>query len=74
VHELVQGAQGRSLSYIINELNPVLRGWAAYFKLTDTKARLEEFDGWLRRTLRWGHDFRIAQGPGYIAPAIDIKA
>jgi hypothetical protein len=26
-------------------LNPVLRGWAAYFKLTETTRALEEMDG-----------------------------
>ena len=32
--------------------NPVLRSWAAHFKLTETKRALEEIDGWLRRKLR----------------------
>ena len=30
----------------------MLRGWAAYFKLTATKRVLEERDGWLRHRLR----------------------
>jgi hypothetical protein len=38
--------------HAIEELNPVLRGWAAYFKLTQTKSALEELDGWIRRELR----------------------
>ena len=49
---LFKGSQGRSLSNIIQELNPILRGWAAYFKLTETKRGLEELDGWIRRRLR----------------------
>ncbi|BAL27105.1 RNA-directed DNA polymerase (plasmid) [Azoarcus sp. KH32C] len=52
VREVLKGARGRSLSRTIAELNPVLRGWAAYFKLTETKGALEEIDGWLRRKLR----------------------
>ena len=36
---------GASLSRTIETLNPVLRGWAAYFKLAETKQALEE--------LRW---------------------
>jgi RNA-directed DNA polymerase len=52
VREVLKGAGGRSLSRTISELNPVLRGWAAYFKLTDTKSALEELDGWLRHKLR----------------------
>jgi RNA-directed DNA polymerase len=49
---LFKGARGGSLSNIIQELNPILRGWAAYFKLTETKRGLEELDGWIRRKLR----------------------
>ena len=52
IREVLKGARGRSLSRTVQELNPVLRGWAAYFKLTETKKALEELDGWLRRKLR----------------------
>ena len=43
---------GCSLGKTIVALNPILRGWAAYFKLTETKRVLEDLDGWLRRKLR----------------------
>jgi RNA-directed DNA polymerase len=36
----------------IEQLNPLLRGWAAYFKLAQTKQALETLDGWIRRQLR----------------------
>jgi RNA-directed DNA polymerase len=49
---LLRSARGRSLAATIQMLNPLLRGWAAYFKLTQTKRPLEELDGWLRRKLR----------------------
>jgi RNA-directed DNA polymerase len=52
VRAMLQGARGRNLVYTIHELNLVLRGWAAYFKLTETKRVLEELDGWIRRKLR----------------------
>lgn len=52
IREVLQGAQGRSLKKVIDELNPILRGWMAYFKLTETKRALEEIDGWIRRKLR----------------------
>lgn len=52
IREVLKGARGRSLSHTIAQLNPVLRGWAAYFRLTETKRALEEIDGWLRRKLR----------------------
>ena len=48
----LKGSRGRSLPHTIEELNQVLRGWAAYFKLTQAKGDLEELDGWIRRKLR----------------------
>jgi group II intron reverse transcriptase/maturase len=52
IRAVLQGARGRSLTTVIAELNPILRGWAAYFKLTETRRALEELDGWIRRKLR----------------------
>ncbi len=52
VRQVLKGACGRNLRYTIDQLNPLLRGWAAYFKLTETKTALEELDGWVRRKLR----------------------
>jgi len=33
-------------------LNPVLRGWPAYFKLAHSKTALQFINGWVRRKLR----------------------
>jgi len=52
VREVLKGTRGRSLSTTIAELNPLLRGWMAYFRLTETKTALEELDGWIRHKLR----------------------
>jgi len=52
IREVLHGARGRSLTTVITELNPILRGWVAYFKLTETKKALEELDGWIRHKLR----------------------
>ncbi|MCX7173798.1 MAG: group II intron reverse transcriptase/maturase [Proteobacteria bacterium] len=52
IREVLKGARGRSLTTVITELNPILRGWMAYFKLTETKKALEELDGWIRHKLR----------------------
>ena len=52
VRDVLKGARGRSLTTVIAELNPILRGWMAYFKLTETKKALEELDGWIRHKLR----------------------
>lgn len=42
---------GVSLRTIVNDLNPVLRGWFHYFKHADWRA-LREVDGWVRMRLR----------------------
>ena len=52
IREVLKGARGRSLTTVITKLNPILRGWMAYFKLTETKQALEALDGWIRRKLR----------------------
>jgi RNA-directed DNA polymerase len=52
VRALLRGARGRSLGYTIEQLNPLLRGWAAYFKLVSGKQAVETLDGWIRRKLR----------------------
>ena len=52
LREKLRGARGRSMSRTIADLNPLLRGWSSYFRLTESKRPLEELDGWLRRKLR----------------------
>jgi group II intron reverse transcriptase/maturase len=52
IREVLKGARGRRLTTVITKLNPILRGWMAYFKLTETKQALEALDGWIRRKLR----------------------
>ena len=52
VRALLRGARGQSLTQTLEQLNPLLRGWAAYFKLAETKRALDELDGWIRRKLR----------------------
>jgi group II intron reverse transcriptase/maturase len=52
IRKVFKGAKGRSLNTTISELNPILRGWMAYFRLTETKKVLEELDGWIRHKLR----------------------
>ena len=52
IRKVFKGAGGRSLNTSISEINPILRGWMAYFRLTQTKKVLEELDGWIRHKLR----------------------
>lgn len=52
VRDIVVGNASRNLVTTINELNPVLRGWTSYFRLTEVKGVLQDLDGWIRRKLR----------------------
>ena len=44
--------RGRNLASTITELNLVLRGWVAYYRMVDTKGSFEALDAWVRRKLR----------------------
>ena len=52
LRDLLRGARGCKVTSVIKRINPVLRGWAGYFKLSQSKQPLEELDGWVRRKLR----------------------
>ncbi|MFC6300261.1 group II intron reverse transcriptase/maturase [Pseudomonas sp. CCM 7893] len=52
LRELLRGARGHKMASVIERINPVLRGWAGYFKLCQSNRPLEELDGWMRRKLR----------------------
>jgi RNA-directed DNA polymerase len=52
LRELLRRGRGRSLAHTIETLNPVLRGWIAYFQPTQSKEALRDLDKWLRRRLR----------------------
>ena len=45
-------ARGRNLARAIEALNPLLRGWAAYFRLARAKRPFLALDGWIRHKLR----------------------
>jgi len=58
VRQCLRAGRGRSLAATIAELNPLLRGWMSYFRLTQVQGVLEGLDGWIRRKLRcllWRH-------------------
>ena len=49
---MLRAGRGRSLGRVCRELGPVLRGWVAYYRLSEVKAAFEALDEWLRRKLR----------------------
>lgn len=66
--ELFRKGRGRNLErFIRQDLNPVIRGWINYFRLSEFRGFAEELDQWLRRHLRcilwrqWKHCWRRFQ-------------
>ncbi|OQW52846.1 MAG: hypothetical protein A4S09_08355 [Proteobacteria bacterium SG_bin7] len=50
---LFRKGRGRNLGkFILEDLNPVLRGWINYFKHSKVKGVFEDLDAWVRRRLR----------------------
>jgi RNA-directed DNA polymerase len=52
VRELTSRTAGRSLVQLIERLNRYLRGWWAYYRLTQQTKLFEGLDEWIRRRLR----------------------
>jgi RNA-directed DNA polymerase len=52
LHILFRQARGRNLRRVCQELSVVLRGWVAYYRLSEVKGSLEGLDEWIRRKLR----------------------
>jgi len=52
IRPLFRTGRGCSLRQTLEKLAPLLRGWVAYFRLSDVKASLESLDQWLRRKIR----------------------
>jgi len=65
---LFRKGRGRNLGqFIQQDLNPVIRGWINYFRLSEFRGFAEDLDKWLRRHLRcilwrqWKHRWRRFQ-------------
>jgi RNA-directed DNA polymerase len=52
VRAITRRNRGTSTQRIITELNALIRGWVAYFRLADCKTFLEQTDKWIRHKLR----------------------
>lgn len=44
--------RGRNIGRLIRDLTPQLRGWVAYYRLSEVKGVFEQLDRWVRRKLR----------------------
>jgi group II intron reverse transcriptase/maturase len=49
---LFRRGRGWSLERTIKELNPILRGWGNYYRLTEVDGVFKDLDQWIRRRLR----------------------
>ncbi len=52
LREMFRAGRGRSVSGLVEDLTPVLRGWVNYFQMAEVKGIFEELDGWIRRKFR----------------------
>lgn len=52
LRSLLRTTRSHKVASVIERINPVLRGWAGYFKLSQSKRPLEYLDGWVRHKLR----------------------
>ena len=53
IKELFRKGKGRNVRrFILDTLNPVLRGWMTYFSASDVKGFTKGLDQWIRRRLR----------------------
>jgi hypothetical protein len=51
--QLFRQGRGRNLErFIMEDLNPLLRGWANYYRKATTSNLFEDLDRWIRRKLR----------------------
>lgn len=52
VKSMTRRNSGKNLEQLIDELNPVLRGFAFYFRIANCKSQYEQLGQWIRRRLR----------------------
>jgi RNA-directed DNA polymerase len=52
VKDIFRRGRGRSVAHTIAALNPILRGWANYYRICEVTRIFEDVDAWIRRKLR----------------------
>lgn len=63
IKQLTKRKGGRNLAMMLKVLNPVLRGFANYFKVANISGLLKRLTGWIRRRLR-AVQLRLWKKPG----------
>ena len=49
---------------LIEELNPLLRGWGKYYKRAHVRKLFQRLDGWVRRRI-WSHRYKRWRNAGW---------
>lgn len=52
IRQLTRRSGGRSMTEVVERLQPYVRGWKAYFRLAQTPRVWKELDQWMRHRLR----------------------
>jgi RNA-directed DNA polymerase len=52
LRQVFRAGRGRRVATVVRDLVPKLRGWVAYFRLSEVRGVFEVLDQWLRRKLR----------------------
>jgi group II intron reverse transcriptase/maturase len=52
LRQCLRSGRGRNLGRTLRDLRPLIRGWVAYYRMSDVKIGFELLDKWLRRKLR----------------------
>ena len=52
IRQRLRSGRGRNLGRTLRDLRPLIRGWTAYYRMSEVKIGFEMLDKWLRRKLR----------------------
>lgn len=52
IRRLTPRNHGKNIEQMVKEINPVIRGWANYFRIANCKGLFQELFSWIKRRLR----------------------
>jgi hypothetical protein len=68
VRQLTKRSVPLTTKELIEELNPVLRGWGYYYKRAHVRTLFHRLDGWIVRRI-WSHRFKRWRCGGWLPEA-----